>query len=288
MMKFSPKDPTQYTYEDGVLYVNGEPLDFGKILATVQDAIRESAKSAPLSVRHQAHKMGMGSAAMKTAHDSLDIVFCVNKLRAQVSQLNEDLYLKAQMGLIALSAEETLTYVQDHLQIESMSIELDCSPIGNISKRLMVRPFPKMKGVAEKYKLADSIIGPEAPYFSKLKEALLMSLGSQSKLLDNFMKNPVGKKMTVNLDLQTGEIFVERTSYYGAQASNQLNLIPPSKETEMFSLAEVVAASEPHFSSLVTEDQARKHPGLKTNPDLQDGHSRAANNFLAKLGVGGV
>lgn len=74
-MKFSPKDPTQYTYEDGVLYVNGEPLDFGRILATVQDAIRKPAKSAPLSVRHQAHKMGMGSAAMKNAHDSLDVVF---------------------------------------------------------------------------------------------------------------------------------------------------------------------------------------------------------------------
>ena len=169
-----------------------------------------------------------------------------------------------------------------------MAIELDCSPIGNISKRLMVRPSPKMKGVEEKYKLADSIIGPEAPYFSKLKEALLISLGSQSMLLDNFMKNPAGKKVTVKIDLKAGELFVERISYFGAQTSSQLNLIPPSKDTEMFTLAEVVAASEPHFSSLVTEDKARKHPGLKTTPDLQDGHSRAANNFLAKLGVGGV
>ena len=284
-MKFAPQDPGKYKFEDGILYVDGEPLDFGKILQAVQDSIADSAKSSPLLVRHQAHKMGMGSAVMKTCDESLDSVFCVNKLRAQFNQLNEDLYLKAQMGLIALSAAETLTYIEENLNIEAMAIELDCSPTGGVSKRLMVRPKQKMQGVAERFKLADSIIGPEAPYFSKLKEALLFSLASRSDLLSNFMKNPLGKKLTVSIGLNAGEVCLERITFVGMQSKNQLDLIPPTKEVEHYQLAGVVEGAEEHFSNLVTEDQARKHPGLKTSPESTTSNSAAARDFLAKLGV---
>lgn len=212
----------EYRFENGTLYINGSPFDFDAVVSAVVDGV--SAQMAPrhlhVSEKNLIEKKACVGKLSEKDSRRIPEVLNVETLKASFVRLSEDLYLKAQVGVVALSFEEKLHLLAQH-GYEMISVELTKDEL-TLGHSKMYAHKLSAAGVPVEKRIADALISIELPSMRTIREPVEKYLKSDADCAGSFFSEKGSGILKIEINATLGLARVSEKTYFPMQNDRQV------------------------------------------------------------------
>lgn len=240
-----PKSANVYSFGEEGLLINGVPLDCEAIVQAAKALLADQrCVHATADVRHDVYKKAVfGKLEAKDAH-AYPAVYCIEKVKNQITKLNEDLYLRAQLDFLQLTFAENLSLLNS-MGYTEISLSVEKTENEKLASRLMVERKSPITGRPEK-SLADAKVGPSYPAMKGIKVAMEEALAAFSVKSREIISSGTAGAGQISIKTDGTSVLFESQTHAAIGS-----LFPPEKTSFAGDAAEVLAFCEEKHAKVV-------------------------------------
>lgn len=246
-----PKSDNVYTFGEEGLLINGIPLDCEAIVQAARTRLLgQEDKNPSVAAKHEVYKKAVfGKLEAKDAHN-YPAVYCIEKVKNQISKLNEDLYLRAQLDFLQLTFSENLSLLNS-MGYQEISFVVERGENDKSTGRLMVEKPSIYTGRPERT-LADAKVGPTYPAMKGIKIAMEDALLRFGEDISDGVGRSTPGAAQIKIKTDGSEAIIESQTHAAIGS-----LFPPEKKAKVIDINEVLAFCETKHSKIVESSHAK-------------------------------